>query len=143
MDDDPILRAFAEVHLTTETAAVHLAEDGEAALAAMAQVKPDIVILDLEMPRLDGFEVLVRARANADFAHTPIIVATGREDVAAIDRAFEAGATSFVTKPLNWRLISYQIRYAYRAHRTEATLREELARAASTLEAALGHQRVA
>ena len=79
--------------------------------------------LDLEMPRLDGFEVLERLRADPVTRELPVIVVTGREDVAAIDRAFEAGATSFLVKPINWRLLSYQIRYVMRAGRNEAAIR--------------------
>jgi PleD family two-component response regulator len=51
-------------------------------------------------------------------------VVTGREDVSAVDRAFTAGATSFVVKPLHWRLLSYQIRFVWRAHRVETSLRQ-------------------
>jgi DNA-binding response OmpR family regulator len=124
VDDDPILREFAEVHLTTDTASVVTAEDGLAALDRLEDGAPDIILLDLEMPRMDGFEVLAHLRADARFERTPVIVVTGREDVAAVDRAFEAGATSFVVKPLNWRLLSYQIRYVHRAHQTELSLLE-------------------
>lgn len=122
VDDDPILREFAQVHLTTETAEVALAEDGVDALARLDSFKPDLVLLDLEMPRMDGFEALSRLRADPEHAHTPVIVVTGREDVEAIDKAFQAGATSFLVKPLNWRLLSYQIRYVNRTHQAELAL---------------------
>lgn len=129
VDDDPILREFAQVHLTTETASVVCAEDGIAALSLIDDAKPDILLLDLDMPRMDGFEVLRRLRAEGQWARTPVIVATGREDVAAIDRAFREGATSFVVKPINWRLLSYQIRYVHRAHHAELSLLEARRRA--------------
>jgi DNA-binding response OmpR family regulator len=128
VDDDPILREFAQVHLTTETATVETAADGVAGLAMLETVRPDVVLLDLEMPRMDGFEVLTHLRANPITARTPVIVATGREDVGAIDRAFQLGATSFVVKPLNWRLLSYQIRYVHRTHQNELSLLARLAR---------------
>lgn len=131
VDDDPILREFAQVHLTTETATVTVAEDGLVALERMDEARPDVVLLDLEMPRMDGFEVLQRLRSEADYERLPVIVATGREDVAAVDRAFEAGATSFVIKPINWRLLSYQIRYVHRAHQAELSLLEARRRARS------------
>ena len=134
VDDDPILREFAGVHLTTDSATVAVAADGQAALEAMVELRPDIVLLDLEMPVMDGFEALDRIRADPRTAHTPVIVITGREDVAAIDRAYEAGATSFVVKPLNWRLLSYQIRYIDRAHRGEAVLRAEVEFAQKSLQ---------
>ncbi len=117
VDDDPIMREFAVVHLSTDKAQVALAGDGVEALNRIAAGAPDIVLLDLEMPRLDGFEVLERLRADPANRELPVIVVTGREDVAAIDRAFEAGATSFLVKPINWRLLSYQIRYVMRAGR--------------------------
>lgn len=133
VDDDPILREFALVHLTTAQAQVEVAADGLKALASLERSAPDLILLDLEMPKLDGFGVLERLRADDRFRHLPVLVVTGREDVAAIDRAFNAGATSFVVKPINWRLLSYQIRFAWRAHLTEASLRE--ARSAARLDA--------
>jgi len=131
VDDDPILREFALVHLATDTAEVKAAGDGEEALALLDAWPADIMLLDLEMPRLDGFQVLERLRADPRHRELPVIVVTGREDIAAIDRAFASGATSFVPKPLNWRLLSYQIRYVLRASEAEAAARrrmEELAR---------------
>jgi DNA-binding response OmpR family regulator len=122
VDDDPILREFAVVNLTTEHATVATACDGEEALRVIEAFQPDIMLLDLEMPNMDGFEVLERLRASETWRRLPVIVVTGREDVGAVDRAFQAGATSFVVKPLNWRLLSYQIRYVQRAAASEAQL---------------------
>lgn len=129
VDDDPILREFAAVHLATETCEVTTAADGVAGLLAIDEQMPDIILLDLEMPRMDGFEVLRKLRADEATARLPIMVVTGREDVGAIDKAFEAGATSFVSKPINWRLLSYQVRYVHRTHCNERALLEERARA--------------
>jgi len=143
VDDDPILREFAQVHLTTDTAEVATAADGLFALELLkSQAPPDIILMDLEMPRLDGFETLERLRADPAHADTPVIVVTGREDVSAIDRAFQAGATSFVCKPINWRLISYQIRFVHRAWLADRQLRKQAQEAASALEglAAAGAQ---
>jgi CheY-like chemotaxis protein len=135
VDDDPILREFAIVHLSSERAQVQTAADGVEALAALERAAPDIVLLDLEMPNMDGFEVLRRMHENPHTANIPVIVVTGREDVGAIDRAFEAGATSFVVKPINWRLLSYQIRFVRRAWTTQhhLTLAHREARTGSQL----------
>ncbi len=127
VDDDPILREFAQVHLTTDTAEVRVAGDGLEALEALEGYTADAVLLDLEMPGMDGFETLERLRADPRFVDLPVIVVTGREDVAAVDRAFQVGATSFVVKPLNWRLLSYQLRYVHRATLAERARREDLA----------------
>ena len=139
-DDDPILREFANVHLATDSADVLTAEDGEDAWEKLQTHPVDLLLVDLEMPRLDGFGLVRRLRADPRFALLPVIVVTGREDVAAIDRAFNSGATSFIVKPINWRLLSYQVRFTLRAHRAEASLRAaqqkagaEEARAGATL----------
>lgn len=128
VDDDPILREFASVHLASEHMRLATAADGAEGLAAIAAEAPDLVLLDLEMPNVDGFEVLRRLRADPATEHLPVIVVTGREDTAAIDRAFDAGATSFIAKPINWRLLNYQVRYVHRTCANEAFLIEERAR---------------
>ncbi|MFN3353720.1 MAG: PleD family two-component system response regulator [Brevundimonas sp.] len=125
VDDDPILREFAQVHLASTCARVDVAADGIEALEALGRATYDLVLVDLEMPRMSGLDLLAHLRADVATARLPVIVETGREDVAAIDRAFEIGATAFVTKPLNWRLLTYQIRFALRAARSEAALRLE------------------
>lgn len=118
VDDDPILREFASVYLATPTARVETAENAEAGLARLGQQAFDLALIDLEMPGMGGFEMIRRIRASAGFGDMPVIVVTGREDIASIDAAFHAGATSFVTKPVNWRLLSYQVCYVLRAQRS-------------------------
>ncbi len=125
VDDDPILREVAQVNLASSTAQVDTAADGLEALEAIALKTYDLLLVDLEMPRMDGFELLRQLRENPATEHLPIVVETGREDVDAIDRAFRAGATAFVTKPLNWRLLTYQLRFTLRAARAEARLRAQ------------------
>ncbi|HZZ37034.1 MAG TPA: response regulator [Caulobacteraceae bacterium] len=141
VDADPILREFAVVNLTTEHTTVATAADGAEAMKLFDAYEPDIMLLDVEMPRMDGIEVLERVRESATWGRLPVIVVTGREDASAVERAFQAGATSFVIKPLNWRLLSYQIRYVHRASKAEAALiaarsraNQEAARSAAQLE---------
>ena len=117
VDDDPILREFAQVNLESPSTHVDVATGGDEALQKMARQRYDLVLLDLEMPGMDGFAVLERMRGDPVLRHVPVVVQTGREDVEAIDRCFHLGAASFVMKPLNWRLLTYQIRYVLRAER--------------------------
>lgn len=138
VDDDPILREFAQVHLTTESATIEVAENGLAGLEVLHATKPDLVVTDLDMPNLDGFGLLAAIRADPAFERTPVIVATGREDVSAIDRAFHEGATGFTVKPINWRLLSYQIRYVHRARQTELSLLDANRRARAEAATAAG-----
>jgi DNA-binding response OmpR family regulator len=122
VDDDPILREFAQVNLASPHVEIDTAADGIEALERLAVTPYNLLLVDLEMPRLDGFGLLERLRADPATASLPVIVQTGREDVEAIDRAFHLGATSFVTKPLNWRLLTYQIRFVLRSSRAELRL---------------------
>jgi CheY-like chemotaxis protein len=125
-DDDPILREFAMVHLATPAVEVEVAEDGVAALERLARGGVDIALVDLDMPRMDGFELIERIRWDEQLKHLPIVVVTGREDMVAVDRAFALGATSFVVKPLNWRLLSHQLAYVLRNARAEGQVRGQL-----------------
>ncbi|MDQ0466955.1 DNA-binding response OmpR family regulator [Caulobacter ginsengisoli] len=122
VDDDPILREFAQANLASEGTRVAVAEDGLDAFAKLDEQPADLILLDLEMPRLNGFDVLRQLRADEATSRIPVIICTSREDIAAIDKAYEAGATSFVVKPINWRLLGYQIRYVHRTTVNEAAL---------------------
>src|SRR5580704_3420235 len=92
VDDDPILREFALVKLTSDRRSISVAADGEEALAAIRQNRPDILLLDLHMPKADGFEVLKALRDDESTRRLPVIVITGRDDENSIDRAFSQGA---------------------------------------------------
>jgi DNA-binding response OmpR family regulator len=120
VDDDPILREFASVYLSTPDAVVETVADGNSALDRLLKDQFDLVLVDIEMPEVDGFEVVQRVRRHESLRHLPVVMLTGREDIASIDRAYNLGATSFVTKPVNWRELSYQLRYVIRASRMEA-----------------------
>jgi two-component system, sensor histidine kinase and response regulator len=129
VDDDLILAEFAKVHLATPVAEVESDANGQAAWERLCGESFDLVLVDIEMPVLDGFGLLERIRADARFEHLPVIMLTGREDIASIDRAYRLGATSFVTKPVNWRQLSYNLRYVLRTSRMEAEIRRERDRA--------------
>jgi CheY-like chemotaxis protein len=136
-DDDPILREFAQVHLASETVELLTVSDGRELITLLTSTRPDIILLDLEMPHVDGFEVLNHLAADEDLCRIPVIVVTGREDVAAIDRAYKAGATSFVVKPMNWRQLSYQIRYVHRTASNETSLLKQQLRAVRERDSAM------
>jgi DNA-binding response OmpR family regulator len=119
VDDDPILREFASVYLGTPSTTIDTACDGVEAQTRLGQATYDMLLLDIEMPHLDGFSLLERIRSNETLRHLPVIMLTGRDDIASIDRAYQVGADSFATKPVNWRQLSYQIRYVIRMSRSE------------------------
>jgi diguanylate cyclase len=89
-------------------------DNGAAALQAALAQEVAIVLLDVDMPGMDGYEVCRRLRAQARFATVPIVMVTGHEDSAAIGRAFDAGATDFISKPVNWALLPRRLAYILR-----------------------------
>ena len=125
-DDDPILREFAIANLTTSEFEVEVACDGIAAWARLERRDIDIALIDLDMPGMNGFELIERIRWDEALKHLPVVVVTGREDMVAVDKAYAAGATSFVVKPLNWRLLMHQLAYVLKNSRAEAEVRKQL-----------------
>jgi diguanylate cyclase len=89
-------------------------DNGKDALHAALQYGAAMVLLDVEMPGLDGYEVCRRLRGDPRFTTTPIVMVTGHEDPTAISLAFDAGATDFVAKPVNWALLPRRLEYILR-----------------------------
>src|SRR5712672_179584 len=89
-------------------------DNGRAALDAALSREVAIILLDVDMPGMDGFSVCKRLRAESRLATVPIVMVTGHEDSAAIGLAFDAGATDFVSKPVNWALLPHRLEYILR-----------------------------
>ena len=89
-------------------------DNGKEALDAALAYGAAIVLLDVEMPGMDGYTVCRRLRGDPRFTTTPIVMVTGHEDPTAISLAFEAGATDFVSKPVNWALLPRRLEYILR-----------------------------
>ncbi|MES2113867.1 MAG: EAL domain-containing protein [Pseudomonadota bacterium] len=115
IDDDPFIRLLARDHLEKLGLHVREAPDGAAGLAAIAELAPDLILLDVMMPDMDGFEVCRRARQLPEGALCPIVVLTALEDVDAVNQAYEAGATDFISKPINWVLLQHRLRFLLKA----------------------------
>lgn len=123
-DDDPVYREVASEALTKAGHAVTLVSDGAEAIAALANTAFDAGIIDLTMPKADGIAVIESARANGPNVNTPFVVITGQDDTGAVERAYRAGAKSFLTKPLNWVLFTPHINFVLRSGQIENELRE-------------------
>ena len=121
-DDDPTSRLLVGVALEGYLTTVE-AENGLIAVHALEAESFDIAIVDLDMPVMDGFGVIERARARPETRHLPIIVVTGRDDIVAIERAFALGATSFLSKPINWNIFRHQVSYVLKVARAERDIR--------------------
>jgi len=118
-----------EAKLSAEYFEVVTAMNGVDALEAVQRAKPDIVLLDVMMPEMDGFETCRELRVLPGFESLPVLMLTGLDDDASITRAYEAGATDFFVKSTQWSLLSGRLRYLLRSSRT----RQELERSKSKL----------
>jgi diguanylate cyclase (GGDEF)-like protein len=118
IDGDVGARAFA-VRRISKLANVLEAGDGVAALGLMQTTPVDLIIVDIEMPNMDGLDLIRWVRRHPILTHTPIIVLTSDDSRMALESSLEAGATSFLLKPLNWSRFGEHIRHilelAYRA----------------------------
>ena len=126
-DDDPMVRLLARESLKHADFDVSEAANGQEALTCFDRTKPDIIMLDVQMPEMDGFSACSRIRNHPAGELTPILMVTGLDDVESINRAYETGATDFVTKPINWTILGHRLRYMLRASRSiEAFHRSEM-----------------
>ena len=98
-DDDEDIRSLVSFDLEAEGFEVLQAHDGEAALAVALGRLPDLAVIDVVMPKLDGYEVTRRIRERTALDRTPVILLTARAQVSDIIRGFHVGADDYVTKP--------------------------------------------
>ncbi|HEY3398643.1 MAG TPA: response regulator [Armatimonadota bacterium] len=103
VDDERHIVRLVEVNLAKSGFTVITAFDGVEALEQVAKEKPDMVILDVMMPRMDGFEVLKRLQADASTRDIPVIMLTAKAQDADIFRGWSSGVSSYLTKPFNPR----------------------------------------
>jgi PleD family two-component response regulator/EAL domain-containing protein (putative c-di-GMP-specific phosphodiesterase class I) len=130
VDDDFATRLLASEALLADGFASFEAADGREALEQYDRTQPDAVLLDVHMPELDGYEVCRRIRRRPGGAATSIMVMTANDDVDAVQCAFAAGATDFLTKPLNLPLLAHRVRYMLRAAAAATAARDAAARQA-------------
>ena len=116
-DDDSMLRLLMREALEQAGFAVVEASDGVDALEKFEEILPDLVLLDVEMPNLDGFDVCAALRAKPTAVHTPVVMVTGLDDLVSLNRAYEVGATDFITKPIRWPVLGHRLLYMLRASR--------------------------
>lgn len=125
VDDDAAMRMLIHSALEEQLGIlVEEAGDGQEALDAIRKRLPDLVLLDVEMPVLDGFGVCSQLRHMPGGQDTSIVMITGLDDHASIIRAYELGATDFITKPINWPIFLQRVRYLLRARDAFRALRE-------------------
>lgn len=131
VDDDPISRSLITSHLVQFHVTTVEACDGEEAWRELGQTAFDLAIVDLNMPNIDGFELIGCIRGFPRTRYLPVVVVTSRTDSAAISRALEAGATSFLTKPISWSTFRAHLEYLLTLTGDTRRLRDQLAQAAA------------
>lgn len=129
VDDEKFTRL--QLQRAMEQAGYRVAEasDGEQALAAYTRLNPDIVLLDALMPAMDGFTCCQQLQSLPGGDRTPILMITALEEQAAVDRAFAAGATDYITKPIHWAVLRQRVDRLLQASRATAKLRQQTERA--------------
>ena len=136
VDDDEVNLMVTALALRGRGFLVTQFSTGRAALGYLRTTVPDIVVLDALMPDLDGFETCERLRALPALEHVPVLMLTGLDDDASINRAYRAGATDFFVKTPQWSLLEGRLRYLLRASRTQQDLLRSRARLARALDLA-------
>ncbi|GMV51039.1 MAG: putative hybrid histidine kinase [Nitrospira sp. OLB3] len=136
-DDDIIIRMFAREALEQAGWTVEEADNGREGLDAFQRLQPDVVLLDVMMPEMDGFAACAALRQLPAGRHTPILIMTGLDDFDSITKAYEAGATDFIIKPLNALLLTHRVRYMVRANQVLQALLSSQAKLAQARDAAL------
>jgi diguanylate cyclase (GGDEF)-like protein len=143
VDDEGVTRMMIRRVLEDYGYRVLEAQDGQTATRLCDAESPDLVLMDVRMPVMNGFDACRSIRRSLRSGHTPVLMLTALDDVMAVTLAFEAGATDFVTKPINWALLAQRVRYALRTSLTERELREsQLALARAQKIARLGQWRL-
>ncbi len=124
-DDDAATRLLIRAALEQDGWTVEEATDGAHACEAVQRVQPAIVLLDVSMPKLDGFEACARLRTLPSGRHIPVMMITGMDDQESIRRAYEVGATDFLSKPISFTILRQRVGYMHRAEQNSRDLRNE------------------
>jgi len=137
VDDSKLMRFKLRQLLENDGYAVIEADDGVQALSTYEQVQPDIILMDCVMPKMDGLTACAKIQELPNGKRTPVIIITNLEDDKAVDLAFEAGATDYITKPIHWAVLRQRVRRLLHAKVTETSLDQSQAFAQSIISYAL------
>jgi predicted signal transduction protein with EAL and GGDEF domain/FixJ family two-component response regulator len=124
VDDDHVMRMLEAETLARFGFDVREAEDGEQALELLVGPPPDLILLDVDMPGINGFEVCRHIRKRWDATDVPVVMVTGMDDLDSINQAYDAGANDFIAKPINWPMLGHRARYVLRSAQAARNLRD-------------------
>ncbi len=138
-DDDANFRLLARRSMEQAGFAVGEAKDGQEVLDAFENRSFDAVLLDILMPRMDGFEACAALRRMRGGDRVPIVILTALDDIDSIKKAYSAGATDFITKPINWLVLAHRLRFLLRANQTVIEMIQEQMQDESLVDELLVH----
>lgn len=127
VDDDMGSLIMAEEALDEAGFRVQQAENGIEALEFCKKEVPDLIVMDVVMPKMNGFDACSHVRSSEWGEHIPLLMVTGLEDLESINQAYEVGATDFLTKPINFFVLPHRVRYMLRGKETADRLRSSQA----------------
>lgn len=125
VEDDRFIRIQLRAMMEKEGYRVAEASNGDEGLAAYMRLHPDIVLLDALMPTIDGFNCCTLLRKLPQGDRIPVLIITALEDSHSVDRAFAAGATDYITKPIHWAVLRQRVRRLLDASRATAELQQQ------------------
>lgn len=131
VDDDALTRLQLRSLLQKEGYKIAEAINGEQALNVYSKIQPDIVLLDALMPMLDGFTCCSQLQTLPGGTETPVLMITALDDEASVERAFAAGASDYITKPINWQVLRQRVRRLLEARHAMQKLRQQTQQAQS------------
>lgn len=137
VDDNPQNVELLQAYLESLNCTVHVATDGIDALEKVPQAKPDLILLDIMMPRMSGFEVCRRLKADPSTRDIPVIMVTALNELGDIERGVEAGTDDFLSKPVNKLELLTRVKSLLRVRH----LKSELDRTLAYLSDVESHQR--
>jgi len=122
VEDDPDARKVLSLILKLDGYQIHSAPGGQEALGVLADVIPDVILLDVMMPGMDGYQVCQWVRSNPPTRHVPVIMLSGKADPESVARGMEVGADEYLSKPITPSNLTKQVKavLARTAARTQA-----------------------
>ena len=136
IDDDPSMRIAMQAALTKTGFDVQEADCGQKGIELFQTDRPDLILLDVVMPGLDGYQTCTEIRNLPGGTYVQILMVTGLDDTDSTERAFEVGANGFIAKPINWAMLGHRGKYMIRAGRAFQELDKSKSRLAKTQELA-------
>jgi DNA-binding response OmpR family regulator len=110
VEDDPDARKVLSLILKLDGYQVHTASGGQEAIEALADLVPDLLLLDVMMPGMDGYQVCEWVRANPAVALVPVVMLSGKADPESVARGMEVGADEYLAKPITPSKLTTQLR---------------------------------